>query len=81
MEVKSASVTFRKALYSLHNKYSLHNIEVIRMLNFRRGSEVSRGDAGSLRRSWCCLELHYTILQEKAREGRGGDVFPWRFIG
>lgn len=25
-------------------------------------------DAGSLRRSWCCLELHYTILQEKSLE-------------
>ncbi|CAE7748933.1 SPY [Symbiodinium sp. CCMP2592] len=25
-------------------------------------------DAGSLRRSWCCLELHYTIQQEKALE-------------
>ncbi|CAJ1399597.1 unnamed protein product [Effrenium voratum] len=25
-------------------------------------------DAGSLRRSWCCLELHYTILKEKSLE-------------
>eukprot|EP00435_Cladocopium_sp_Y103_P063560 s207_g25.t1 len=25
-------------------------------------------DAGSLRRSWCCLELHYTISQEKSLE-------------
>ena len=25
-------------------------------------------DAGSLRRSWCCLELHCTILKEKSLE-------------
>ena len=25
-------------------------------------------EAGSLKRSWCCLELHYTILEEKSLE-------------